>query len=171
MPDTDLDHDPGGTEHAFETPALETRHPRVEDLDAICAIDRQWTHHERRAFLGERLRRALRPRGISLARVCESAGEVCGFLLGEVTHGEFGRVAPVAWIDTIGVARDRLHHGVGTLLLQDFLRHARLLGVESVRTMLEPTDTALGRFLEAQEFQDARTRVVERRFDAQGGSS
>lgn len=159
-----------GEVHALEEPAIQTRHPREDDLDALVAIDREWTGAERRPFLAMRLQRALRPGGISLARVATATAgdETLGFLFGEVTHGQFGRVAPVAWIDTVGVRRDVTHRGVGTLLLKDFMRHARLLGVDRVRTMLEPADGSLAGFLLAMRFHDAPTRVVERALELEG---
>lgn len=128
----------------------------------LVAIDASWAGSERRAYLETRLQRALRPAGISLARVVALGEQVLGFLLGEVTYGEFGRVSPVAWVDTLGVRRDQVRRKVGQTLLDDFVRHARAIGADRIATMLEPTDEALADFLEAQGFRVAPTRVVER---------
>ncbi len=149
-------------EHFLETPEIETRAPRTEDLDRLVAIDAAWSGEKRRGYLEARLRRALRPSGISLARIAERQdGTIVGFLFGEVTRGEFGRVDSVAWIDTFGVSRQTVREGIGSLLLGDFIRHAHALGTVSVRTLLEPQDEALTAFLEAHGFQVAPTKVVE----------
>lgn len=146
----------------LESPELLLRAPGAADLDALGRIDASWSGADRRGYLDARLRRALRPSGISLARVADWKGQVLGFLLGEVTRGEFGRVAPVGWIDTLGVRRDAARHGVGTALIQDFERHARAAGAERIATLLDPGDEALCDFLEAHGFRVAATRVVER---------
>lgn len=156
-------------EPTMEAPPLQTRAPAEGDLDALVAIDAAWAGHERRNYLASRLARALRPSGISLARVAEAGGEVVGFLLGEVTRGEFGRVEPEAWIDTFGVRPDCVRRGVGKALLEDFERHAQVLGTERVRTLLDPKDLALTGFLEKQGFRLATTKVVERQLS--GGLS
>lgn len=149
-------------EHFLESPELILRAPRAADLDAMVRIDSAWSGTERRGYLEARLSRASRPRGISLARVAERGGEVVGFVFGEVTRGEFGRTEPVAWIDTIGVRRDQARRGMGTVLLDEFLSCARVIGAERVRTMLDPGEDELTEFLEAQGFGVAPTRVVER---------
>lgn len=151
-----------GEDHPLERPLYETRAPRAEDIEDLVRIDAAWSGRERRGYLGERLRRALRPSGISLARVCVHEGRVVGFLLGEVTGGEFGRVGSAAWIDTVGVDRSQGRRGVGSALLQDFMRHAQVLGCERVRTLLDPEDEVLTGFLEAHLFRVAPTKVVER---------
>lgn len=142
---------------------IEIRAPKPEDLDALVTIDASWSKQRRRSYLEGRLRRAMRPAGVSLARVAEHDGKVVGFLLGEATWGEFGRIGGVAWIDTIGVEREHVREGVGRALLQDFMLHADKLGVESIRTLLEPENDDLTEFLQENGFGVARTRVVEKR--------
>jgi len=149
-------------EHFLESPDLVMRVPRATDLDALVHIDSAWSGAERRGYLEGRLRRALRPHGISLARVAERGADVVGFVFGEVTRGEFGRTEPVAWIDTIGVRRDQARLGVGTALLREFMSCARMIGAERVRTLLDLGEDALTDFLEAHGFRVAQTTVVER---------
>jgi GNAT superfamily N-acetyltransferase len=149
-------------ERSLETPDLVLRAPRADDLETLVAIDASWGGAARREYLRDRLRRALRPTGISLGRLAECEGNVVGFVLGEVTRGEFGRVAPVAWVDTIGVRKDALRRKVGSTLLSDFERHGRAAGADRLATLVEPNDEALTDFLEAHGFRLAPTRVVER---------
>jgi predicted N-acetyltransferase YhbS len=153
---------PDREEHTHEVPDVVLRVPRPADLDALVRIDAQWGKKERRAYMEGRLKRALRPAGVSLARIAERDGEAVGFLLGEVTWGEFGRAAPVAWIDTVSVRRDLGRMGIGALLLDDFLASAHVIGAERVRTLLDPDDEELTAFLERKGFRCARTVVVER---------
>lgn len=149
-------------EHDREHPPMVTRAPEERDLSALAHIDAEWSGRPRRAYLEARLRRAVRPAGINLSRVAELDGEIVGFLFGEVTRGEFGRVDAMAWIDTFGVRKDRARRGVGKALLHDFMRHAEVLGAQAVRTLLDPEDDVLTSFLESQDFHVAATKVVER---------
>jgi GNAT superfamily N-acetyltransferase len=149
---------------AWECPPvreLRLRTPVMSDLEALVRLDAAWSGVERRGYLRQRLSRALRPRGISLARVGESGGELVGFVLGELTLGEFGRVEATAWIDTIAVRPDHARRGVGAALIEDFVAHAYAAGAERIRTMIEPRDEALWDFLTAQGFGPAPTRVIE----------
>lgn len=152
---------PTTDEHEDE-PQLKVRAPTRDDLPQLTRIDQAWTGKERGPYLESRLKRAMRPSGISLARVAELHGEIVGFLFGEVTWGEFGRVDGAAWVDTVAVSRTHTRAGVGSALLADFVRHADILGVSSVRTLLEPENEDLTEFLQQHAFSLAKTRVVER---------
>ena len=156
---------------AWECPPLRElrlRTPIAADLDAIVRLDASWIGIERRGYLRQRLSRALHPRGISLARVGESNGELVGFVLGELTLGEFGRVEATAWIDTIAVRRDHARRGVGSALLEDFVAHAHAAGADRVRTLIEPEAAALADFLSGHGFGPAPTRVIELELNGRG---
>ncbi len=157
-------------EHPLEEPTVVVRVPFPRDLPAIVSIDGAWSGRERKGYLEARLNRAMRPSGISLARVAETDGKVVGFLFGEVTRGEFGRTEPVAWIDTFGVRRDQVRRGVGSSLLVDFMNHARALDVDCVRTLLDPKDEELTDFLERHDFRVAPTKIVEKSLNTAGGA-
>ena len=153
---------------AWECPPvreLRLRTPVAADLEAMVRLDAAWSGTERRSYLRQRLQRALRPRGISLARVGESGGELVGFVLGELTLGEFGRVETTAWIDTIAVKRDHARRGVGSALVEDFIAHAHAAGADRIRTMLEAEDAALSDFLAVHGFAQAPVRVIELALD------
>ena len=45
--------------------------------------------------------------------------------------------------DTFGVRKDHARRGIGRELLRDFMRHAEVLGAQSVRTLLNPEDDRL----------------------------
>jgi predicted N-acetyltransferase YhbS len=149
--------------------ALHLRAPVAADLETLVAIDAEWSGRPRRGYLRQRLQRALRPRGISLARVACAGDEIVGFVLGELTNGEFGRVEGTAWIDTIGVRRDWARRGVGSALVEDFAAHAHTAGAERVRTLLDPESAALGDFLAVHGFGPAPTRVVELALEGRRG--
>jgi ribosomal protein S18 acetylase RimI-like enzyme len=61
--------------------------------------------------------------------------------------GDFGRIEPVAVIDTIGVDREYAHHGVGHALMSQLFANLGALRIERVETVVAPRDIALLGFL------------------------
>lgn len=69
--------------------------------------------------------------------VAESAGEVVGFMLGDVRSGEFGLEDPTGWIEVLGVDPTHAGGGIGRALAEAMLESFRSRGVRRVRTMVD----------------------------------
>ena len=82
------------------------RNLNKNDLDRVLRIDRATTGLDRRKFMQDRADSALEESGLRVSLAAEVDGNLVGFLLASVHHGEYGRPAPVASIDTIGVNPD-----------------------------------------------------------------
>ena len=116
----------------------------AKDLDAVVGIDRRITGRDRRAYMRHALDEALRESGVRIslaARVnadgARGGGIVAGFVMARADLGDFGRTEPVAVIDTLGVAPEYAHHGVGHALLQQLFLNLRALRIERVETVVD----------------------------------
>jgi ribosomal protein S18 acetylase RimI-like enzyme len=69
--------------------------------------------------------------------VAEQAGEVVGFMLGDVRTGEFGIEEKSGWIEVLGVDPEAAGKGVGRALAEEMLARFRRAGVATVRTMVD----------------------------------
>ncbi len=63
----------------------------------------------------------------------EVDGCLVGAVLGSLHYGEFGLPQPIAVLDTILVDPGHARHGVGTVLLDQFVKNLRALGIERPR--------------------------------------
>ena len=117
------------------------------DLRALVAIDRRMTGRDRSAYFREKLAEALSESDVRVSLVAEGDGVPVGFIMARVDLGEFGRVEPVAVIDTIGVDPDYRERGVGRALLSQLLVNLMTLRVERIRTELDWREGALLSFL------------------------
>ena len=73
-----------------------------------------------------------------------------GCVRARADRGYFGRTEPVAVIDTLGVAPEYAHRGVGQALLQQLFLNLDALRIERVETLVEARAAALlGFFLDA----------------------
>lgn len=117
---------------------------RLADLPAVIALDAQITgvekpdywhgyyaspgKSERRSFLVARL-----------------AGQVVGFVAGEVRAWEFG-APPCGWLITIGVRPEYRLARIGTSLFERLVARFADIGVERIRTVLDIDDHLLMSF-------------------------
>ena len=63
--------------------------------------------------------------------------------MARLDYGDFGRVEPVAVIDTIGVDPLRLRQGIGRALLSQLFMNLGALRVERVETAVAPGELGL----------------------------
>jgi GNAT superfamily N-acetyltransferase len=127
------------------------------DLEGMLRIDRRLTGMDRGGFLRRALADAMRDSAVRVSLAARADGGLAGFLMARVDLGDFGRPAPVAVIDTIGVDPLRERQGIGRALLSQLFANLGALGIERVETLVYPGDFALQRF-----FQDAGLRPSER---------
>jgi GNAT superfamily N-acetyltransferase len=132
---------------------------READLEEIARIDRRHTGRDRRGYLCRSLREALglgEPGGaLRVSLVAKADGAAAGFLMASLDYGDFGRVEPVAVIDTIGVDPLRARQGVGRALLSQLFVNLAALGVERVETSIAPGQLDLLGYFHAAGFRPA----------------
>ncbi len=77
---------------------------------------------------------------------------IVGFIMGELFMGEYGISDDRAVIDTIGVDPDFQNMGIGKKLIDEFIEHLRMLGVQKVNTLVRWNDPELIPFFSANNF-------------------
>jgi GNAT superfamily N-acetyltransferase len=132
------------------------------DLRSMIAIDARITGRVREEYLRSKLTEALRDSNVRVSLVAECDGIPAGFIMARVDLGEFGRIEPVAIIDTIGVDPDYRGQGVGRALLSQLLANLSTLRVERVRTELSWRELELLSFLDRCGFQPSQTLSFDR---------
>ena len=132
------------------------------DLGAIVAIDASVMKRSRVEYFRDKIHAALRESRIHLSLIAELDGNVVGFLMARIHYGEFGRPEPTAVFDSIGVHADFQGRRVGSTLMAEFVRHAKLLDIERVRTEVAWNDVALIRFLDHVGFGPSNRLVLEK---------
>jgi ribosomal protein S18 acetylase RimI-like enzyme len=134
---------------------------RQDDLRALTGIDRQITGRDRSDYLARKLDEALFQSDVRVSLVAEWDGGPIGFVMARVDFGEFGRVDPVAVLDTIGVDLEYRDQGVGRALLSQLLINLATLRVERIRTELDWRDRDLLAFLDHCGFRPSQRLCFE----------
>jgi GNAT superfamily N-acetyltransferase len=132
------------------------------DLRALIAIDRRITGWDRTAYFQSMLAEAMDDSDIRVSLVAECDGAAVGFIMARVDLGEFGRMEPVAVIDTIGVDTDYRDRGVGRALLSQLLVNLMTLRVERVRTEIDWRQRDLLAFLDHCGFHPSQELCFDR---------
>lgn len=132
------------------------------DLRALVAIDRRITGRFRTAYFQSKLAEALSESDVRVSLVAECDGVPVGFIMARVDLGEFGRMEPVAVMDTVGVDPDYRDRGVGRALLSQLLVNLTTLRVERVRTELDWRERELLAFLDHCGFRPSQELCFDR---------
>lgn len=127
---------------------IPVRAMKKADLPALVHIDRRVTGADRSDYLESKLKEALDESGVRVSLVAELDAQPVGFIMARVDFGEFGRIDPVAVLDTIGVDPDYRHYGVGRALLSQLLVNLGSLRVERIRSEVAWNEHELLSFLE-----------------------
>lgn len=109
----------------------------AKDLDAVVRIDQHITGRDRRAYMQHALDEALRESGVRISLAARVDGNLAGFVMARADLGDFGRTEPVAVIDTLGVAPEYAHHGIGRALLSQLFLNLGALRIERVETVVD----------------------------------
>ena len=150
---TKIDHD-----------KFEVRVMKQDDLQAIIDIDARVTGSERIEYYEKKIAMMLDERGqITTSLVGEESGHVIGFIMGNVYMGEFGIPGHTASLDTIGIDPDYAGSGVGTLLLDEFIRHVKTIGVDNIQTLVDWKDIPLIRFFNRGGFTPSTKLNLEKK--------
>jgi len=133
------------------------------DLPALVAIDRRHTGHDRSLYFEDKLEEVLEESGVRVSLVAELDDRVVGFIMARVDFGEFGRAAPEAVIDTIGVDPSYRHRKIASALLSQLLANLGALHTERVRTEVDWNNFDLLSFLEQCGFLPSERLSFSRR--------
>lgn len=106
------------------------------DLEGVARIDRRLTGRDRSTYLQHAIAEALGENGIRVSLAAIVDGSPAGYAMARVDLGDFGRTAPVAILDTLGVDPLRQGHGIGHALLSQLFVNLAALRVERVETMV-----------------------------------
>jgi ribosomal protein S18 acetylase RimI-like enzyme len=143
----------------------EVRAMRPEDLRAIVRIDRSITGRDRTTYIAGRLDEAMGNGAIRVSLSASRDGAIVGYLMARADLGDFGRTAPVAVIDTMGVDTGYARQGVGRALLRELFASLDALHVDQVETEVPWTDLAMQAFFQRNGFTPTQrlpfVRVLE----------
>lgn len=136
------------------------------DLDALIAIDRRITGHNRTGYYQRKLAETMDESAVRVSLVAELDGRPAGFVMARVDFGEFGRTEPEAVIDTVGVDPGFARRDIGKAMLSQLLTNLRALQVDDVRTEVRWNDFGLLAFLENCGFVPAQRIAFRRTVEA-----
>jgi ribosomal protein S18 acetylase RimI-like enzyme len=122
-----------------------------EDLEAIVEIDEKVLGKSRNGYWKQQIELSNAHFPLSCL-VAEFEGIVIGFILGEVSGGEFKVPDTVGWISTIGVDPAYQHRGVARQLSREFVKNLKSVGVTIVYTLVNWNDWDLLKFFHAMGF-------------------
>jgi len=130
---------------------LKIRLLRIEDLEAIAAIDEKVLGEKRRDYWEKKLQ-MMGEKASQVSLVAEVQGKVLGFILGDVSGWEFGVPDTVGWIDTIGVDPAHQKKGLATALAKELVQRLKAIGVRTIYTLVSWNDWDLLQFFHAMGF-------------------
>ena len=160
-PDRDVDANDYGAESGNHFEQVERHRPEVsgmrpEDLPQIVRIDRAITGRDRQAYIAGKLGEALGDSAIRVSLSARLDGAIVGYLMARADLGDFGRVEPVAVLDTVGVDPAYGHRGVGHALVSQLFANLSALQIDRVETVLAAADLALAGFLHGTGFRPSQ---------------
>jgi ribosomal protein S18 acetylase RimI-like enzyme len=145
-----------------EAPEITIRPLEDVDIDAITRIDEKLTGQYRPDFWESRVAYYLR-RDPEASRVALQAGNVVGFMLGDLRGGEFGLEETSGWIERFGVDPAQRGKGVGRKLFDALAEYFRASGAHSLRTFVDNRQAENAAFLSAVGFGPGNLTALEMR--------
>jgi len=139
---------------------------KASDIEDVVRIDHHITGRDRRAYMQHALDEALRESGVRISLAARKDGIAAGFVMARADLGDFGRTEPVAVIDTLGVAPEYEHHGVGHALLSQLFLNLAALRIERVETVVASGNLALLGFFYGAGFAPAQRLAFVKTLDA-----
>lgn len=130
---------------------LKIRLLRIEDLEAIVAIDEKVLGEKRTDYWEKKLQ-MMDEKATQVSLVAEVQGRVLGFILGDVSGWEFGVPDTIGWIDTLGVDPDQQKKGLATALAKELIQRLKAMGVTTIYTLVSWNDWDLLQFFHAMGF-------------------
>lgn len=141
--------------------ALRVRPVEARDLDQVIAIDTEITSKGKTDYWYELYHRygASRSRQ-RLFLVAEAAGEIQGFIIGDVRDWEFGS-PPCGWVFGISVRPGARLAGIATRLFEAICAGFRRAGVDKVRTLISRDNRLVLSFFRSQAMMAAPVIPLE----------
>src|SRR6185369_13330693 len=162
---TEVDYSPANA-NDFEALARDKYDMRVlgaGDLADIVRIDQKLAGRKREAYIRELADEAMGDSAVRVSLVARVDGIAAGFVMARADFGDYGRVEPVAVLDTIGVDPDYAHRGIGHALLSQLFVNLQALGVERVETAAARENFALLGFFYDVGFEQSQRLSFDKR--------
>lgn len=120
---------------------IEIRPARTDDIDGLLVVEQQCFNVDYYAFytFDRRDFEIYREDPETLFLLAIFDGRIAGYVLGPV---ETWRTPPTAHIDSIAVLPTLQHQGIGSRLIESFMRQVRQLGCEILVLEVSPANTA-----------------------------
>lgn len=144
------------------------RQLKAADFEQVTRIDKRLTGVARPEYFQRKFDEVLQQSAIEVSLVAEEQGFVVAFAMARVDFGDFGRVAPAASLDTIGVDPGFARKGFGKAVLSQMIENLAALHVERLETEVAFDDFGLLQFLAANGFRPAQGLCFERQSPGEG---
>jgi predicted N-acetyltransferase YhbS len=142
---------------------FDVRPLRADDLEEILRIDQKVSGRKREPYIRELVDEAMNDSAVRVSLVARMDGMVAGFVMARADFGDYGRMEPVAVLDTIGVDPDCGHRGVGHALLSQLFANLKALGVERVETVVARENFGLLGFFYDAAFEQSQRLSFDKR--------
>ena len=119
------------------------RQLRAEDLFAVVAMDEPTVGRSRLGFFDKRLMAVQRTPDSYVTLGAELDGKLVGYIIARVNRGEFGQLASNAAVDAMGVAEGYQQHGIGKMLVAALDTALTDLGIKTLFSQVDWTNSAL----------------------------
>ena len=145
-----------------EPPPNVCRALRHDDLESLVRIDAALTGTPRPEYFRRQVEEALHESAIAVSLVAEADGLPVAFAMARVDLGDYGRIASVASLDTLGVVPGFARRGYGRALLTQMIDNLSALRIDRLETEAARDDFDLLRFFYRAGFQPSSRIPFER---------
>ena len=148
----------------MSTTEINVRLLEREDFNSVVEIDKKVFKQDRSEYYEIKFSRALDKKNqIVVSFVAVEYEKVVGFVMCELSVGEYGVPSNEAFVDTIGIHPDYQNKGIGRLLLGELVIHLKKAGVEKIETHVDWSDWELVKFLNFNGFKPSTKISLERK--------
>jgi ribosomal protein S18 acetylase RimI-like enzyme len=148
----DFGHPEGNDHERMARGHVAIRPMAPTDFNEILRIDRAVTGQGRSGYIEALMAESLEVSRTRVSLVGELDGAIVGFVMARADVGDFGRMEPVAVLDTIGIDPEYARRGIGRELLARLCDNVSQLQVERVETLVRVADLDLLGFFQRLGF-------------------